>query len=85
MKTTYIDDVYSSTGSNLITQRTTYQPIFYYYYRHARYLAYRSFVLWCWGYLGKDNRVVISFCVVLPIQQEYPDEDGEYTGFKPLI
>ncbi|XP_074544533.1 P2X purinoceptor 7 [Halichoeres trimaculatus] len=51
----------------------------------ARYLAYRSFVSWCWGYLGKDNRVVIPSCVVLRIQKEYPDEEEEYTGFKPPI
>ncbi|XP_044022995.1 P2X purinoceptor 7-like [Siniperca chuatsi] len=50
----------------------------------ARYLAYRCFASWCWGYLGKHNRVVIPFCVVLHIQ-EYLDEDGEYTGFKPPI
>nr|XP_033473352.1 P2X purinoceptor 7-like [Epinephelus lanceolatus] len=42
----------------------------------ARYLAYRSFVSWCWGYLGKANRVVIPSCVVHRIQQEYPDENG---------
>ncbi|XP_044033376.1 P2X purinoceptor 7-like [Siniperca chuatsi] len=51
----------------------------------ARYPAYRCFVSWCWGYLGKHNRVVIPSCVVLSIHQEYPDEDGEYTGFKPTI
>ncbi|XP_049432942.1 P2X purinoceptor 7-like isoform X2 [Epinephelus fuscoguttatus] len=51
----------------------------------ARYLAYRSFVSWCWGYLGKNSRVVIPSCVVRRSHEEYPDEDGEYTGFKPPI
>lgn len=31
IKTTYTDNVYSSTGSNLITQRTTYQPISFFF------------------------------------------------------
>uniref|UniRef100_A0A3Q3FWV4 P2X purinoreceptor 7 intracellular domain-containing protein n=1 Tax=Labrus bergylta TaxID=56723 RepID=A0A3Q3FWV4_9LABR len=42
----------------------------------ARYLA--SFISWCWGYLGKHNRVVIPSCVVVRIHQEYPDEEGKY-------
>ncbi|XP_075891590.1 uncharacterized protein LOC142894211 [Nelusetta ayraudi] len=33
-----------------------------------RYLAYRSFVSWCWGLLGHRIRVVIPACVVLGIR-----------------
>ena len=55
------------------------------YYRRARYLAYRQFVSWCWGYLGRRNRVVIPSCGVLRIQREYPDEEGKYVSFRPPL
>nr|XP_055038358.1 P2X purinoceptor 7-like [Misgurnus anguillicaudatus] len=47
-----------------------------------RYLAYRSFVSGCWGFLGCSIRVVIPACVVLRIRSEFPDEEGHYVGFK---
>ncbi|XP_031176377.1 P2X purinoceptor 7-like [Sander lucioperca] len=48
-----------------------------------RYLAYRSFVSWCWGFLGRRVRVVIPSCVVLRIRTEYAD--STYTGFRPVL
>ena len=48
-----------------------------------RYLAYRNFVSWCWGFLGRKIRVVIPSCVVLRIHREFPDAHGRYGGFKP--
>nr|XP_055035662.1 P2X purinoceptor 7-like [Misgurnus anguillicaudatus] len=50
-----------------------------------RFLAYRSFVSWCWGYLGRHVRVVIPSCVVLRIRQEFPDLAGHYVGFQPPL
>ena len=49
----------------------------------CRYLAYRSFVSWCWGYLGRKIRVVIPSCVVQHVRGEFPDAEGQYVGFKP--
>ncbi|XP_033969650.1 P2X purinoceptor 7-like [Trematomus bernacchii] len=49
--------------------------------RH-RYLAYRSFVSWCWGFLGRKIRVVIPACVVLRIHREFPDPQNNYVGFR---
>ncbi|KAG1934666.1 uncharacterized protein LOC120465289 [Pimephales promelas] len=53
----------------------------------ARYrsVAQRSFVSWCWGYLGRKIRVVLPSCVVLRIQQEFPDQDGQFVGFRPPL
>ncbi|XP_041843319.1 P2X purinoceptor 7-like isoform X2 [Melanotaenia boesemani] len=51
-------------------------------HRRFRYLAYRSFVSWCWGFLGQRIRVVIPACVVLRIHREFPDAEGHYVGFK---
>ncbi|XP_065126270.1 P2X purinoceptor 7-like [Paramisgurnus dabryanus] len=50
-----------------------------------RYTAYRSFVSWCWGYLGRHNRVVIPSCVVLRIRLEFPDQAGRYVCFRPPL
>ncbi|XP_055056156.2 P2X purinoceptor 7-like [Misgurnus anguillicaudatus] len=50
-----------------------------------RHLAYRSFVSWCWGFLGRHVRVVIPSCVVSRIRQEFPDLAGHYVGFRPPL
>ncbi|KAI2645893.1 P2X purinoceptor 7 [Labeo rohita] len=66
--------------------RSDYGPI-----RHRakekqfHFLSYRSFVSWCWGYLGRHVRVVIPSYVVARIRQEYPDSAGQYVGFQPLL
>nr|XP_055049595.1 P2X purinoceptor 7-like [Misgurnus anguillicaudatus] len=50
-----------------------------------RYLAYRSFVSWVWGFLGRKIRVVNPSCVVLRIRREFPDTQGAYVGFRPPL
>ncbi|KAG7462307.1 hypothetical protein JOB18_022309 [Solea senegalensis] len=50
-----------------------------------RYLAYRSFVSWCWGFLGRRLRVPLPSCVVRRIRIEYPDAEGIYVGFRPAL
>ena len=43
-----------------------------------RHVAYRQFVRWCWGVLGRDIRVVLPSCVVSCIRAHFPppgDED----------
>ncbi|KAG5280378.1 hypothetical protein AALO_G00088420 [Alosa alosa] len=53
--------------------------------RQCRHLAYRSFVSWCWGFLGRSVRVVIPSCVVLRIRREFPETSGQYVGFRPPL
>ncbi|KAI2664086.1 P2X purinoceptor 7 [Labeo rohita] len=50
-----------------------------------RFLAYRSFVSWCWGFLGQRIRVVLPSCVVRRIRAEFPDSQGRYVGFRPAL
>ncbi|XP_061918108.1 P2X purinoceptor 7-like [Entelurus aequoreus] len=47
-----------------------------------RHTAYRQFVRFCWGYLGKDIRVVLPACVVHKIRTTFPSMD--YTGFQDV-
>ncbi|KAL3854917.1 hypothetical protein ACJMK2_014152 [Sinanodonta woodiana] len=45
-----------------------------------RYVAYRQFVRWCWGFMGKEVRVPLPACAVNKIRQAFPSDT--YTGFK---
>ena len=49
-------------------------------FRHA---AYRQFVLWQHGKLGKGDRRVVPSCCVLAICASYPSANGFYVGFCP--
>jgi hypothetical protein len=49
-------------------------------FRHA---AYRQFVLWQHGKLGKGDRRVVPSCCVLAIRARYPSANGFYVGFRP--
>lgn len=45
-----------------------------------RYTAYRQFVRWCWGFLGRLVRVVLPACAVIRIREEFPSP--EFAGFQ---
>lgn len=47
-----------------------------------RFAAYRQFVLWQNGYLGRGNHRVVPLCATWAIRDKYPRRDGIYTGFK---
>ncbi|XP_036949055.1 P2X purinoceptor 7-like [Acanthopagrus latus] len=50
-----------------------------------RYLACRSFVSWCWCFLGRRVRAVLPACVVLRIHAEFPDAEIQYVRFSPVL
>ena len=47
-------------------------------HKRYRYTAYRQFVRWCSGYIGKNIRVPLPSCVVNAIRRKYPS--GDYEG-----
>ena len=50
-------------------------------------MAYHQYSAWSHHYesLGRGNRVVIPACVVKRIREEFPSQDGHYTGYKEFI
>ena len=44
--------------------------------------AYRQYVIWKYGYLGRNNRRILLSCVVRCIKRKYPSPDGHYMGFR---
>ena len=49
--------------------------------RAYRLNAYRNFICWVYGKLGRGNRKVVPSCFVNSIHKEFPDPNGNYTGF----
>ena len=43
--------------------------------------AYKQYISWIYGWLGKRIRQVIPSCVVWAIRKKYPSDDGEYVPF----
>lgn len=51
-------------------------------FQNYRYAAYRQYVWWIYKRLGRKKRKVIPSCVVSAIRKEFPEADGNYTGFR---
>ena len=62
--------------SDLFADDPDYSPASY------RKAAYRQFIMWYHGHLGRGNRRVVPSCVVWRVRDEYPAPDGIYLGFK---
>lgn len=54
-------------------------------HKQFRHIAYRQLERWCWGFLGKDVRVVLPSCAVMCIRAHFPppglEEDFVFEGF----
>ena len=54
-------------------------------HKKNRHVAYRQLARWCWGFLGKEIRVVLPSCTVSCIGAHFPppglEEDFEFQGF----
>ena len=47
-----------------------------------RFIAYRQYISWIFGWLGKDVRKVIPSCVVNKIRITFPAPDNNYVPYK---
>jgi len=54
-------------------------------HKQYRHIAYRQLARWCWGFLGKDVRVILPSCAVMCIRAHFPppglEEDFNFEGF----
>ena len=54
-------------------------------HKQYRHIAYRQLARWCWGFLGKEVRVVLPSCAVMCIRVHFPppglEEDFVFEGF----
>jgi hypothetical protein len=48
-----------------------------------RHTAYKQYVLWQHGRLGKENRRVVPICCVLATRSRYSSPNGVYIGYRP--
>lgn len=55
-------------------------------HKKQRHVAYRQFVRWCWGVLGKEIRVPLPSCAVSCIRAHFPppglEDDFVFEGFR---
>lgn len=53
-----------------------------------RHIAYRQLARWCWGFLGKDVRVVLPSCAVSCIRAHFLppglEENAQFHGFQDI-
>ena len=47
-----------------------------------RKIAYRQYIMYQHGYLGRANRKVIPSCIVWKVRDNFPAPDNNYLGFK---
>ena len=50
--------------------------------RAMRHAAYRQYIMWIHGHLGKGHQKVIPSCCIWKVRKHYPSPNGPYTGFK---
>ncbi|XP_043246544.1 P2X purinoceptor 7-like [Amphibalanus amphitrite] len=53
--------------------------------RAMRWHAYRNFILWWWGSLGRVNRQRMPSCVLWAIRDAFPSPTGQYVGFRDVL
>lgn len=49
--------------------------------KNYRHHAYRLYIDYIYGLLGRHNRKVVPACIVAQIRERWPSENDEYCGF----
>lgn len=55
-------------------------------HKRYRHIAYRQLARWCWGWLGKEVRVILPSCAVMCIRAHFPppglEDNFTFEGFR---
>ena len=46
-----------------------------------RFIAYRQYILWCHGHMGRRNRTPLPNCVLQKIREVFPDDENTYIPY----
>ena len=67
--------------TNLATIATYTGDKFAHNNANYRFSAYKQYISWVYGHLGKYVRQVIPSCIVWAIRTKYPSKNGKYVPF----
>ena len=67
--------------TNLATISRYTRETFEFENTNYHFSAYKQYISWIYGRLGKRIRQVIPSCVVWAIRKKYPSDDGECVPF----
>ncbi|XP_031760161.1 uncharacterized protein LOC100496808 isoform X2 [Xenopus tropicalis] len=76
-----VDYARVDTGFKIINYKMKRLPKHRVYMRCLRKTAFRSFMVWLYGYLGAEGHKPIPACAIRRIRKAFPDPNHKYTGF----
>ena len=50
--------------------------------KNYRFISYKQYIWWCYGYLGKNKRKPLPNCVITKIREMYPEQSDIYVPFR---
>lgn len=50
--------------------------------KNYRFISYKQYIWWSYGYLGKNKRKPLPNCVITKIRDIYPEQSGNYVQYK---
>ena len=52
--------------------------------KNLRFIAYKQYIYWSYGYLGKKRRKPLPICVIDKIRETFPDPNNVYVPYEDI-